>query len=188
MKLNHLLRKSNILLLALPAAALAQTPPNAAINPSDYGPHAGSEEFTLGGDGTTNRDLNNSIGSAAASFGYYFTNSFEGVVRQSAGYTNPAGSDGNVWNGETSIAGDLHLVDQGPIRPFIGANLGYVYGSNIRNSMAAGLEGGAKFYVMPRTFIFAMANYGWLFRHDKAIAARFDTGLWNWGVGIGFNF
>jgi hypothetical protein len=187
MKLNHLLRHS-YLLLALPSAALAQTPPNAAINPSDYGPHAGSEEFTLGGNGTTNRDLDNSSGSVAAGFGYYFTNNFEGVVRQTAGYTNPAGTSGNVWNGETSVAGDFHFIGQGPIRPFVGANLGYVYGSNIRDSGAAGLEGGAKFYVTPRSFIYAMANYGWLFRHDEAIAARFSTGLWNWGVGVGFNF
>ena len=49
-------------------------------------------------------------------------------------------------------------------------------------------DGETKFYVTPRSFIYAMANYGWLFRHDEAIAARFSTGLWNWGVGVGFNF
>ena len=183
MKLNLLL-KSSLLLLALPLAARAQTTPPSV----DFGPHAGSQEITIGGNGSSNRDLNSSNGGAAGSYGYYFSNTFEGVLRQTVSYSNPKGPNGNVWNGESTVAGDWLLDSSGALRPFVGANLGWVYGSNVRSSAAAGLETGLRFYVAPRTFIYAMADYGWLFSHDNAIAARFTTGLWNWGLGMGFNF
>jgi hypothetical protein len=193
MKLNLSLKAAGML-LALPLAALAQTTTQGLVtapvepSPSQWGPHAGSQEITIGGNGSSNQDLNSSNGGIAASYGYYYTANFEAVIRQTLSYSNPKGPNGDVWNGETSLAGDYLLVDQGQFRPFVGANLGYVYGSNVRSSFDAGLEAGAKFYVSPRTFIYAMADYGWLFRHDKAIAARFSTGIWNWGIGMGFNF
>jgi hypothetical protein len=183
MKLNLLLPTS-VLLLALPLAASAQTTPPSV----DFGPHAGSQEITIGGNGSSNRNLNSSNGGGAVSYGYYNASSFETILRQTISYSNPKGPNGNVWNGETSIAGDWLPVTSGALRPFVGANLGWVYGSDVRSSAAAGLETGLKYYVAPRTFLYAMADYGWLFRHDKAIAARFTTGLWNWGIGMGFNF
>jgi hypothetical protein len=180
-----------LIIAALPLAAWAQTTTDnvsMAASPSTYGPHTGSQEFTIGSNGSSNRDLNNSNGGVAASYGYYFTNHWEGLIRQTGSYSNPQGSNGNVWNGGTSLALDYDVIGAGALRPFVGANVGWDYGSNVRSTAAAGLEGGAKFYVMPRTFIFAMADYGWFFRHDKAIASRISTGLWNWSVGVGFNF
>jgi hypothetical protein len=192
--------KTAFVLLALPVAAVAQTTtqsltpapvttaPAIDPNPADWGAHAGSQEFTIGGNGSSNRDLNSSEGGIALSYGYFFTGNIEASIRQTLDYSNPQGPGGDVWEGDTAFAGDFFLIDQGQLRPFVGANLGYVYGSNIRSSFDAGLEGGLRYYVSPRTFIYAMADYGWLFRHDKAIAARFSTGIWNWGVGMGFNF
>jgi hypothetical protein len=31
-------------------------------------------------------------------------------------------------------------------------------------------------------------EYGWFFRHARAIDDRFSDGAFNWGVGIGYNF
>jgi hypothetical protein len=185
MKSNHLLKLA-LLVAGLPLAALAQTTAS-DVTMAQYGPHGGDKEITIGGNGSTNRALNNSAGGGTASFGYYFDNAWEGVIRQSLSYSNPQGRNGNTWNGETVGAIDFHLIQQGPVRPFVGANLGWVYGSP-RNTAAAGLETGVKFYVLPRTFIFAMVDYDWFFRHDKAIASRITTGIYNWSVGMGFNF
>ena len=178
----------------LPLAAVAQTTPvptttapDNNIPASQWGPQAGSSEFTIGGSGSTNRNLNNSIGGGAASYGYYFSSAWEGVIRQQLDYSHPQGST-DTWNGETDGALDFHLIDTGAVRPFVGANLGWLYGNHSRDTAGAGLEGGAKFYVLPRTFIYAMADYGWLFRHDKAVASRINTGIWTWSVGMGFNF
>jgi hypothetical protein len=67
-------------------------------------------------------------------------------------------------------------------------NIGGVYGDAVRETFAAGLEAGAKFYVQPRTFIYAMAEYGWFFRRARSLDDRFDDGQFNWTVGVGFNF
>jgi hypothetical protein len=189
------IQKIALLAAALPLAAMAQTTaitttttPDSNLPASEWGPHTGSSEFTLGGNGSTNRNLDNSIGGATASYGYYFNNAWEGVIRQSLSYSNPQGTGGNTWTGETDGALDYQLIQQGPIRPFVGPNLGWIYGNHGRDTAAAGAEVGVKFYVMPRTFIYAMADYDWLFRHDKAILARSNTGIWNWSVGMGFNF
>ncbi len=192
MKIN-IIRKIALLAAAFPLAALAQTTTTtttmAADTPaSQWGPHTGDHEFTLGGNGSTNKNLDNSIGGATASYGYYFTNAWEGVIRQALSYSNPQGNGGNTWTGETAGALDYHLIDHGAVRPFVGASLGWLYGNHGRDTAAAGLEGGAKFYVMPRTFIYAMADYNWLFRHDRAVAHNFNNGVWNWSVGMGFNF
>jgi hypothetical protein len=176
-------------LAALPLAALAQTTTdNLGIPASQWGPHLGSQEITIGANGSTNRALNSSGGGGAASYGYYVTNHWEVLLRQSASYSNPQGRGGNVWNGETSGALDFDLAGQGAVRPFVGANLGWNYGSNVSNTGSAGLEGGFKFYVAPRTFILPMVNYGWFFRHDRAVASRITTGIWTWTLGMGFNF
>jgi hypothetical protein len=194
---------SLVLLAALPLAAGAQTTgtaaaPDAASGGSTpasvtatavtYGPRAGDHEFTLGGNGASNRSLDSSLGGATASLGTYFTDAGEGLIRQSLSYSNPSGNGGNAWNGQTSLAYDQHLITVGPLRPFLGVNLGYTYGNTVRHTWDAGLEGGAKYYVLPRTFLYGMVDYGWFFRHDKAIASRFDTGEWTWSLGMGFDF
>jgi hypothetical protein len=168
-------------LLALPVAALAQT------TVTDFTRHAGEHEFTLGGGGATNTDFDNSFGGVNFSYGYYTTPTQEWVVRQSINYSNPS-SGSQQWNGSTRIAFDQHFAARGALRPFVGANFGGVYGDAVRDTFAAGLEGGAKYYVQPRTFIYAMAEYGWFFRHARNIDDRFNDGQLTWGVGVGFNF
>jgi hypothetical protein len=54
--------------------------------------------------------------------------------------------------------------------------------------LAAGLEGGAKYYVKPKTFIFAMVEYQWLFNSGNDVANNFDDGRFLYSLGIGFHF
>jgi hypothetical protein len=148
---------------------------------------AGEREFTLGGSGATNKEFDESFGGVNFSFGWYTTDTQEWVVRQSINYSNPSGG-GQAWNGATRLAFDQHFAAQGALRPFVGVNVGGVYGDRVRDTFSAGLEGGAKFYVQPRTFVYAIVEYGWFFRHARNVDDTFDDGQFNWSVGVGFNF
>ncbi|MFT3781982.1 MAG: hypothetical protein QM790_08190 [Nibricoccus sp.] len=152
-----------------------------------YGPREGSNEFAIGGGGASNRDFDDSFGAANFSIGHYFARTQELVIRQSVNYTNPNNAK-RSWAGSTLLAFDQLLLPNGPVRPFIGINAGGVYGDNVRDTWAAGLEGGVKYYVLPRTFVELAAQYAWYFQKGRDIKDRFDTGNWNWSLGLGFNF
>lgn len=158
-----------------------------AVDFSEFGARKGDHEFMIGGSGATNKDLDDSLGGVSFAYGVYFTDTLEGVVRQTINYSNPNDA-GQSWNGATRLAIDQHLTQRGAVRPFIGANFGRIYGDAVRDTWAAGLEAGIKYYVQPRTFILAMVEYGWFFQHSDGIDNRFDDGQWNWNVGVGFNF
>lgn len=170
-----------LLSVMLPLAAAAQT---TVVDPTR---RAGEREFTIGGSGASNRDFDNSFGGGNFSFGTYINETAMWTIRQSINYANPE-VGGKQWNGATRLAFDQHLAARGALRPFVGVNVGGVYGDAVRDTWAAGLEAGGKFYVQPRTFIYAIVEYGWFFRHAEGIDESFDDGQFNWGVGIGFNF
>ncbi len=177
--------KTSLLLLALasPLATLAQT----TVASGDYTRRAGEREFTLGGAGATNTDFDNSLGGVNLSLGTYINETLMWSIRQSVNYSNP-NVGGTQWNGATRLAIDQHFASRGAVRPFVGANFGRVYGDAVNDTWAAGLEAGVKFYVQPRTFVYALAEYGWFFERTRNVRNRFNDGQINWGVGIGFNF
>ncbi|MFA6289028.1 MAG: hypothetical protein WC661_16725 [Opitutaceae bacterium] len=153
----------------------------------EFGPVKGSWEFTLGGSGGSNKELNNSLGGANASLGYYLTNTLEVSVRQSANYTNDTGNGGANYDGSFFAGIDQHF-GTGRLRPFVGVNFGRLYGDSTNDTWAAGIEGGLKFYVLPKTFLFALANYAWTFDDSDKATDNFDDGAFLWSVGVGFNF
>jgi hypothetical protein len=175
---------TSLLFSALATGAFAQT----TINPpGSNARHAGERELTLGGAGVSNKDFDESLGGVSGSFGQYLNETQEVVLRQTINYANPDRGR-QRWNGATRVAFDQHFAAHGAIRPFVGANFGGVYGDSVRDTWAAGIEGGAKLYVQPRTFVYAIVEYGWFFSRARAIDDRFSDGAFNWGVGIGFNF
>ncbi len=189
MKLTHLL-KSVLLAIALPLAAFAQPTTSSASSGNDFTaftPAEGSREFMIGGSGSSNKDFDNSSGGLSFAYGMYTSPTSEWLIRQTVSYANPANSRAN-FDGSTKLAYDWNFATQSRFRPFVGANAGGVYGDDVRDTWAAGLEGGVKYYVMPRTFIAATAEYGWLFNHARDVDDRFDDGQWNWSLAVGFNF
>lgn len=176
-------------LSALPLAAFAQTTANMVPTTTEtFGAtHAGTREVTFGASGVSNKDVDDSFGGLNVSFGDFLNDTLEVALRQSVNYSNPS-TGSSAWNGSTRLALDQHFAHQAAVRPFVGVNFGGIYGDQVRDTFAAGLEGGAKFYVQPRTFVFVMAEYDWSFRHARAINDRFDDGQFNWNAGIGFNF
>lgn len=155
---------------------------------SDFsGPQAGSYEITLGGGGASNQDLDSSSGAVSGSFGYYFSESLELSVRQSLNFINPDGGDSG-WGGSTRAALDHHFATDSRLRPFVGVNAGLIYGDGSDDTLAAGLEAGLKYYVQPRAFIFALAEYSWSFDDTEDAEDNFDQGGFQWTLGIGLTF
>ena len=172
-------------LLAASAPALAQT----TVGGTGIVPDrtAGEREFTLGGAGATNMDFDDSLGGVNFSYGWYSTPTQLWVIRQTINYANPS-SGGQSWNGATRIGFDQHFTTTGPMRPFVGVTAGGVYGDRVSDSWTAGIEAGLKYYVHSRTFVYAVAEYAWLFNKADQLEDTFDDGQINWSIGIGFNF
>lgn len=177
----------NLLFCAIAAAAPVSLLAQTTVNDPAGLRRAGEREFTLGGSGASNTDLDDSFGGATFSYGYYQTENAAWVLRQSINYSNPD-RGGTTWFGATRIAYDYHLAPWGAFRPFVGANFGGVYGKAVSDTWAAGLEAGLKYYVQPRTFIYAIGEYGWYFDRASGIDDTFRDGSINWSVGLGFNF
>ncbi|HSH93617.1 MAG TPA: hypothetical protein VK968_05695 [Roseimicrobium sp.] len=179
---------SLVLAGAFTAQAQTDTAANSSYRASDeFGARSGSWEFTLGGAGGSNKALNNSLGGVNASVGFYLSDTFEISVRQSGNYSNGTGTGGANYDGSTFVAADHHF-GTGRLRPFVGLNFGALYGDSTNDTFAAGIEGGLKFYVQAKTFLFAMANYAWTFNDTKKVSDNFDDGAFLWSVGVGFNF
>ncbi|MET0262456.1 MAG: outer membrane beta-barrel protein [Rariglobus sp.] len=181
------------LFLAAAFSAQAQTSTNTVTTTTSYqsnvyGAVKGDWEFTLGGSGASNKDIDNSLGGVNFSLGHYLTDGLELSVRQSINYSNSnaAGSD-SAYDGSTFVALDYHFGDS-RLRPFVGVNAGGLYGDTTSNTWAAGLETGLKFYVQPKTFLFALVNYAWTFDDSDGATDNFDDGAFLWQVGVGFNF
>ncbi|MDF3057151.1 MAG: hypothetical protein K0R17_1366 [Rariglobus sp.] len=151
-----------------------------------FGPEVGDWELTLGGNGSTNKDFDNSGGGIGASLGYFLTDSFEVSLRQSVNYSNGSSSDSD-WDGSTFVAIDQHFGTDN-LRPFIGLNFGGLYGDTTSDTWAAGIEGGLKLYVKEKTFVFALINYAWTFNDSDGATDNFDDGAILWSLGVGFNF
>jgi hypothetical protein len=174
------------LLLAATVAASAQTTVTTPTGDLTVRT-VGEREFTIGGSGAVNKEFDDSFGGVNFAYGWYTSETQQWVIRQSINYANP-NVGGQTWNGATRIAFDQHLAARGALRPFVGVNFGGVYGDRVRETFAAGLEAGAKFYVQPRTFIYAMIEYGWFFRRARNVDNAFSSGQFNGGIGVGFNF
>ena len=182
---SRLIALASLLLVSAIATASAQT--TVAAPTADFTAHAGDGEITIAGSGATNTDFDDSFGGLNLSFGKYTSETTLWALRQTINYSNPS-DGGTSWSGSTRLAFDWHLASRGKMRPFLGVNLGGVYGDRVRDTWAAGLEGGAKVYVQHKTFVFGMVEYGWYFRQGNDIDDAFDNGQFTYSVGVGYNF
>ncbi len=144
----------------------------------------GDWEFILVGSGTSDNDFDATVFSASGSLGYFLTDSFELGARQTVGISE---SDGTDINGGTRIFADLHIPFDG-IVPFIGVNIGYLYGDNIDDTFIAGPEAGLKWFVNSTTFLFGQVEYSFLFDDTDDVDSNFDDGAFFYSLGIGFRW
>ena len=167
--------------------ALSLAPAQAATWAMEDPGVTGVKEITFAGSGSTNTQFSDSFGGATASIGVYFNEEWQAILRQSIDYSNPENGS-RRYNGSTKVALDYNFSQFGSAMPFIGVNLGRIYGTDFRDSWSGGLEAGVKYYVVRKLFVFVMADYSWLFQRTREIDDKFDDGQLTWSAGIGFNF
>jgi len=172
-------------------AAFVLDPPPPAPEPAPlqgdtHGPEAGEFEFTLGGTGSNDNDFENGSFGLNASLGFFLLDSIEIGARQTLQFADFGES---TWIGFTRLFADLHF-EIGFLAPFIGVNVGYVYGDDdvIDDTFEAAPEAGVKIYALEKTFIFLLAEYQFFFEDSNDADDAFDDGQFVYTVGIGFNF
>ena len=150
-------------------------------------------ELTLGGGASNSVDFDGFSANLNASLGYFFTDTLEVAVRQTIAYSDvqadPTG-DSSAWNASTRVALDLHfpMGDRGQIMPFIGANIGFIYGESVNDTWIAGPEAGVKVFLDEQTFVFILAEYQFFFDEADEADDAFDDGAFVYSVGLGFRF
>jgi hypothetical protein len=140
----------------------------------------------LAGHGSSDDSFDNNNFGVSAQAGWYLSEGLELGIRQSVnGAVIDDGDDS--WNGSSRFYADYHFGDAMAV-PFIGANIGGIYGEGVNDSGSAGLDAGLKFYVKDDTFIMLLAEYQFLFSDADEIDDQFDDGAFFYTLGVGFNF
>ncbi len=163
----------SVFCLVLPATLFAQ------------GFSQGDKELLLNGAGTSDKDFDSTVFSVQGSFGYFFTKNIEAALRQSVSLSTIENS-GSSWAATTRGALDYHF-DMGRFWPFVGGNIGYMYGDDVSDTWEAGIEGGLKFFVNSTTFVLGMLEYQWFLNNDDD-SEGFSDGQWIYVVGLGFRW
>jgi outer membrane protein W len=179
--MKRLLLATTVLAL-LPAMAFAQ-------EGRDYrgGARAGNSEITQSGTGTNNNNWDSGSFGVSGSYGYFTTNALELGIRQSFSWAGAENSDDN-WSGATRVFGDYHFFTSSRFRPFVGINIGYIYGDAVNNTGTIGPEIGFKYFVNDTTFVMLQTEYQWFFDSSDDVTDSFDDGAFQHTIGLGFVF
>lgn len=168
--------------LVLPQLASAQ-------RAQGYGTETRNWELTLSGTGSNDKNFDSGGFSASTSLGYFLTDHVEVGLRQDVNF-NKSELTGSTTVAATRIGLDYHCMfrDGQRMVPFLGGKIGGVYGDGIREQFIAASEGGFKFYVTPRAFVLALAEYEFLFRDSDRADDAFNHGRFVYTLGFGFNW
>lgn len=167
-----------LMFLLIVISMLFVAPVAIAYEPGDF-------ELTLGGSGSSDERFNGTVFNVEAGLGYFLTRGFEAVLRQGVSYADIP--RGDKWNASTRLS-MIYNFDMGTVYPYLGANIGYLYGDMVKDQFIAGPEGGVKFFVNDTTFIFTGIEYQFLFEKVKDADDNFDDGRFVYLLGIGFRF
>ena len=161
-------------------AALALLP--AAAAQAQF--QAGDWALTLSGQGSNGPDFDGTQFGLNADIGYFMTKEFEVSLRQTVAYSVLVA--GSAWSGSTRVAVDYNW-DMGRWVPYVGANLGYVYG-DVNDTWIAGPEAGVKFFVNSTTFVQLGVEYQFFFDQGSDASEAFSDGQFLYSLGIGFRW
>lgn len=159
-----------------------------AIEP-EFGPRQGDWEVSAGG-GTANDDQWESGsfgGNLSGNVGYFVTDDLEVVVRNSLIISGAQGDKATAYIGNSRLAVDYHLP-LGRFYPFIGVNIGGVYG-HVDAAASGGPEAGVKYWARKNAFLYAMAEYQWFIGGPASkLGSAYDHGMFLTTIGMGVNF
>jgi hypothetical protein len=148
-------------------------------------PEAKKWDLNLVGTGTNDKDFEGGAFNIGGSLGYFLSKELEVGLRQDVGMVDVQNdNDGTDWILSTRIFLDYHF-DLDKWQPFIGANIGYIYGDAVEDIFEAAPEAGVKFFVNKTTYIFGMVEYQWFFDDGGDAADNFDDGRFVYSIGIG---
>lgn len=149
-------------------------------------PEAGDRSFTLSGTGASDQDFDGNAFGVSAEVGQYHDEHLLYGIRQSVNGT--AGDEvRDAYNGSTRLFVDYHF-GSGDFRPYVGANIGGIYGKTVKETGTAGIDLGFKYFVKEKTFISFGTEYQFLFDSGDDIDNTYDDGAFFYTLGIGFNF
>jgi len=164
---------------------LASTLLSAALT-AQAAPEAGDKSFSLSGTGSSDDSFDSNSFGVSGELGWYQTDHLLWGVRQSINGTT--GDDvSDAWNGGTRGFVNMHFGEH-DVRPYVGANIGALYGDGVNETGTAGVEGGLRWFVRDKTFIGLGVEWAFLFEDGDDIDDNFDDGAFFYTLGIGFNF
>lgn len=158
-----------------------------AIALAAAGPEAGDRFFSLSGSGSSDKKFDTNTASVSFDVGMFHSDNGAYGLRQSVGVAAVSGQNTD-WTGATRVFYDYHFDAGERWRPFIGANLGGIYGDNIDDTFFAGPELGVKFYVRPKTYITVQTEYQVFFKNSGDINDKYDDGAFAYSAGVGYHF
>ena len=129
------------------------------------------------------------IAGGTGSFGYFFNDNFELSLRDSVNY-NDIVRHPVALNNTVRAAADFHIPmgDQNQFLPYVGANIGYVSGTTVRDTWEAAPEAGIKVFVGPDAFLDLRAEYEFFWRNGSPAQTAFRNGEFVYTLGVGFRF
>ncbi len=146
----------------------------------DAGPRVGDWEATLTGSGLSDEEFDNTDFAVTASIGYYLTKNIPLTFKQ--GLVIGDTDDSTLLAGR-SVFQAAYQWDLGRWQPYLGLNLGGVYGGGVEESDGVfGPEGGLKYFVNESTFMFGSVGY------EMLISNCCTDGVIPYSLGIGFDF
>ena len=174
-------------ILVLVASALLAAPLVSLAAPGD-GPVKGDRSFTVSGSGSSDNDFDNTAYGLSGELGYFLTDGWQAGLRQSVNGVDQK-DGGNTWAGATRAFIMYNFLD-GNYRPYLGVNVGYIYGEDdvVDDTGAAGLEAGLKLYVLKKTYINFGVEYSWLFDSTDTFDNNSNDGIYLYNIGVGFNW
>lgn len=164
-------------LVSLPAITHAEEIP-AEFNTGDW-------EFILGGSGSSDKDFDATALSLEANVGYFFTDHVELIIRQGIAVADL--TDESSWSGSTRLGLDYNF-NVNNLKPFLGVNIGYLYGDDVEETFIAGPEAGIKYFLNTTTFINVQAEYQFLFENADEADDQFDDGRYVYTIGMGIKW
>lgn len=161
------------------SAGTATMPPYTA----DPGPNAGNWEATLTGTGQSDDEFDSSAFGVTGSLGRYLTKNWLVTFKQGLTLDEQTdlSGDSTLVNGRSVLQG-AYQFDMAKWQPYIGMNVGYVYGASTDDEAIFGPELGLKYFVNESTFMFG--NIGYEVPFDECC----NNGSVPYSLGIGFTY